>query len=48
MVSPMATLTDAERTALAMLRSGASWQEASDATGVPVARLKALWERAEK
>lgn len=36
-------VTAYERTALAMLRSGASWQEASDATHIPVERLRELW-----
>lgn len=41
-------MTDRERTALAMLRSGASWQDAADATHVPIERLRELWEAAQK
>lgn len=39
-------LNDSERTALAMLRSGSSWKEASEATGVTVERLRFLWDEA--
>jgi len=36
-------MTQNERTALAMLRSGFSWQDASDASHVSIDRLKELW-----
>jgi len=36
-------MTDQERTALAMLRSGSSWHYASEATRVAIERLKELW-----
>lgn len=38
-------MTDNERTAIAMLRSGASWQDASEATRVSIERLMELWKR---
>lgn len=41
-------MTDKERTAIAMLRSGSSWKEASDLTGTPVDRLMELWQQRQK
>lgn len=40
-----ALLTGPERTALAMLRCGRNFAEASESSGVAVARLLALWKR---
>lgn len=37
------SISDQERTALAMLRSGSSWKEASEATRVSIERLQELW-----
>lgn len=36
-------ITNAERTALAMLSSGASWAEAAAATRTQIERLQSLW-----
>jgi hypothetical protein len=41
-------MTQSERTALALLRSGFSWQEASDMTHVRLERLRELWEASIK
>lgn len=38
-------MTDNERMAIAMLRSGASFREAADATGVPIDRVREIWSR---
>lgn len=37
-------MTDKERTAIALLRSGRSWKEASETTGIPCDRLRELYE----
>jgi hypothetical protein len=36
-------MTQSEKTALALLRSGFSWQEASNMTHVRLDRLRELW-----
>lgn len=36
-------LTDKERTAVAMLRSGSSFKDASGLTGISVDRLRDIW-----
>lgn len=34
--------TESEKTALAMLRSGSSWKDAADYTGIPVSKLREI------
>ncbi|ATE84736.1 hypothetical protein phi3LM21_p50 [Sinorhizobium phage phi3LM21] len=41
-------MTDKEKTALAMLSSGASFKEASVLTGIDVNRLMELWRETRK
>lgn len=41
-------MTPQEKTALAMLRSGASFKEASEATGIDIQLLMKLWTEMAK
>ena len=41
-------MSDTEKTAIAMLSSGSSFKDASDLTGIPVARLMELWQEIQK
>lgn len=41
-------MTDKERMAIAMLRSGSSWRDATKATGIAFDELKKLWQKSEE